>query len=106
MTESSRSLPSARTFYDEVGGHPTFTRLVALLFFGCLFLAAVDLDFGLLRDAPVPGILCMSCCAHAGAAVIRNINAATMAQILVRGIDLKLFTIPSRMIRKQTAGLG
>ena len=29
MSESSRSLPSARTFYDEVGGAPTFTRLVA-----------------------------------------------------------------------------
>ena len=29
MSESSRSLPSARTFYDEVGGAPTFTRLIA-----------------------------------------------------------------------------
>jgi hemoglobin len=28
MSESSRTLPSARTFYDEVGGHPTFERLV------------------------------------------------------------------------------
>ena len=26
MSESSRSLPSARTFYDEVGGAPTFAR--------------------------------------------------------------------------------
>ena len=26
MSESSRSLPSARTFYDEVGGHPIFAR--------------------------------------------------------------------------------
>jgi len=29
MSESSRSLPSARTFYEEVGGAPTFTRLIA-----------------------------------------------------------------------------
>lgn len=29
MSEASRSLPSARTFYDEVGGADTFTRLVA-----------------------------------------------------------------------------
>ena len=29
MSESSRTLPSARTFYDEVGGAPTFTRLIA-----------------------------------------------------------------------------
>jgi hemoglobin len=28
MSESSRSLPSARTFFDEVGGHDTFVRLV------------------------------------------------------------------------------
>ncbi|TQN43956.1 hemoglobin [Blastococcus colisei] len=28
MSESSRSLPSARTFHDEVGGGPTFTKLV------------------------------------------------------------------------------
>ena len=34
MTESSRSLPSARTFYDEVGGAPTFTRLVARFYAG------------------------------------------------------------------------
>ena len=34
MTESSRSLPSARTFYDEVGGHATFTRLVARFYEG------------------------------------------------------------------------
>jgi hemoglobin len=38
MSESSRSLPSARTFYDEVGGAPTFTRLVAR------FYAAVRTD--------------------------------------------------------------
>ena len=34
MTESSRSLPSARTFYDEIGGHATFTRLVARFYAG------------------------------------------------------------------------
>jgi hemoglobin len=34
MSESSRSLPSARTFYDEVGGAPTFTRLVAHFYAG------------------------------------------------------------------------
>ena len=28
MSESSRTLPSARTFFDEVGGHPTFVALV------------------------------------------------------------------------------
>ncbi|MGY2005113.1 globin [Blastococcus sp. SYSU DS1024] len=28
MSESRRSLPSARTFYDEVGGEDTFRRLV------------------------------------------------------------------------------
>ena len=28
MSESRRSLPSARTFYDEVGGEPTFRALV------------------------------------------------------------------------------
>jgi hemoglobin len=34
MSESSRSLPSARTFYEEVGGHPTFVRLVARFYAG------------------------------------------------------------------------
>src|SRR5688500_6087065 len=34
MTESSGSLPSARTFYDEVGGAPTFTRRVARFYEG------------------------------------------------------------------------
>ena len=34
MSESSRSLPSARTFYDEVGGHDTFVRLVARFYAG------------------------------------------------------------------------
>jgi hemoglobin len=34
MTESRRSLPSARTFYDEVGGAPTFTKLVARFYDG------------------------------------------------------------------------
>jgi hemoglobin len=34
MSESSRSLPSARTFYDEVGGAPVFTRLVARFYAG------------------------------------------------------------------------
>jgi hemoglobin len=33
MSESSR-LPSARTFYDEVGGHETFRRLVARFYAG------------------------------------------------------------------------
>jgi hemoglobin len=34
MSESSRSLPSARTFYDEVGGAPVFTALVAHFYRG------------------------------------------------------------------------
>jgi hemoglobin len=34
MSESSRSLPSARTFYEEVGGHATFVRLVARFYQG------------------------------------------------------------------------
>ena len=34
MTESSRSLPSARTFFDEVRGSPTFVRLVARFYEG------------------------------------------------------------------------
>jgi hemoglobin len=34
MSESSRTLPSARTFYDEVGGAPTFERLVARFYAG------------------------------------------------------------------------
>ena len=34
MSESTRSLPSARTFYDEVGGHATFVRLVARFYAG------------------------------------------------------------------------
>jgi hemoglobin len=34
MSESRRSLPSARTFYDEVGGHETFVRLVARFYAG------------------------------------------------------------------------
>jgi hemoglobin len=34
MTESRRSLPSARTFYDEVGGSPTFAKLVARFYDG------------------------------------------------------------------------
>ena len=34
MTESSRSLPSARTFFDEVGGHDTFVRLVGTFYAG------------------------------------------------------------------------
>ena len=38
MSESSRSLPSARTFYDEVGGAPVFERLVGR------FYAAVRTD--------------------------------------------------------------
>ena len=34
MSEASRSLPSARTFYDEVGGEGTFTRLVSRFYAG------------------------------------------------------------------------
>jgi hemoglobin len=34
MSESSRSLPSARTFYDEVGGAPVFSALVARFYAG------------------------------------------------------------------------
>ena len=34
MSESRRSLPSARTFYDEVGGHETFVRLVSRFYAG------------------------------------------------------------------------
>jgi hemoglobin len=34
MSESRRSLPSARTFYDEVGGHDTFVRLVSRFYAG------------------------------------------------------------------------
>jgi hemoglobin len=34
MSESSRSLPSARTFYQEVGGAPTFARLVTRFYAG------------------------------------------------------------------------
>jgi hemoglobin len=34
MSESSRSLPSARTFYDEVGGRDTFVRLVGRFYAG------------------------------------------------------------------------
>jgi hemoglobin len=30
----SQSLPSARTFFDEVGGHPTFVRLVSRFYAG------------------------------------------------------------------------
>lgn len=34
MSESSRSLPSARTFYDEVGGAPVFAALVSRFYAG------------------------------------------------------------------------
>jgi hemoglobin len=34
MSEARRPLPSARTFYDEVGGRETFTRLVASFYAG------------------------------------------------------------------------
>jgi len=34
MSESSRSLPSARSFYDEVGGAPVFRALVARFYAG------------------------------------------------------------------------
>ena len=35
MSESTRSLPSARSFYDEVGGSATFVRLVSR-FYACV----------------------------------------------------------------------
>ena len=34
MSEPGRTLPSARAFYDEVGGAPTFDRLVARFYAG------------------------------------------------------------------------
>ena len=34
MSEPSRTLPSARPFYDEVGGAPTFDRLVTRFYAG------------------------------------------------------------------------
>jgi hemoglobin len=34
MSETSRSLPSARTFYAEIGGEPTFRALVARFYAG------------------------------------------------------------------------
>jgi hemoglobin len=34
MSETSRSLPSARTFYAEIGGEPTFRALVATFYAG------------------------------------------------------------------------
>ncbi|RBY93543.1 globin [Blastococcus sp. TF02-8] len=34
MSESRRSLPSARSFYDEVGGEPTFRTLVQRFYAG------------------------------------------------------------------------
>ena len=34
MSEASRSLPSARTFYEEVGGEPVFAALVARFYEG------------------------------------------------------------------------
>lgn len=34
MSESSRPLPAPQTFYDEVGGAPTFARLVARFYEG------------------------------------------------------------------------
>ena len=34
MSESGRPLPSARTFFDEVGGHATFARLVSVFYAG------------------------------------------------------------------------
>ncbi len=34
MSESSRSLPPAATFYEEVGGAPTFARLVSRFYAG------------------------------------------------------------------------
>jgi hemoglobin len=34
MSETSRSLPSARTFYDEIGGAPTFHTLVERFYAG------------------------------------------------------------------------
>jgi hemoglobin len=34
MSETTRSLPSARTFYAEIGGEPTFRRLVERFYAG------------------------------------------------------------------------
>ncbi len=34
MTQPDRTLPSARTFFDEVGGAPTFDRLVSRFYAG------------------------------------------------------------------------
>jgi hemoglobin len=34
MSESSPTLPSARSFYDEVGGAPAFARLIARFYAG------------------------------------------------------------------------
>jgi hemoglobin len=34
MSESRRSLPSARTFFEEIGGHETFARLVTRFYQG------------------------------------------------------------------------
>ena len=34
VTDPSRTLPSARAFYDEVGGEPTFRRLVGRFYAG------------------------------------------------------------------------
>ena len=47
MSETSRSLPSARTFYDEVGGAPTFARLVGRFYEGVR--ADPRLDYGRIR---------------------------------------------------------
>jgi hypothetical protein len=108
MTGASGSVLAAGAFFalDEARGAVAMFPALLLtppLFCVRFLLAAVDFDFGLaLLPAFIPGILCMSCCARAGAAVIRKRKATITAQNGVRGIDLKLFTVPSRMIRKQT----
>ncbi|HEY0379952.1 MAG TPA: hypothetical protein VGC87_23760 [Pyrinomonadaceae bacterium] len=90
---------------DEEG---IFMPLIPPLFCVCFPLAAVDfdldlaLDFGLplgLLPMFMPGMFCISCCAHAGtAATPRSRKATAMAQNFERKIDLKVFMIPSRII--------
>ena len=58
MSESSRSLPSARTFYDEVGGAATFERLVARFYAGVRtdpLLAFVRTQGHVARECPTAG---------------------------------------------------
>lgn len=105
------SIFSAGAFFDREEARDEegiFMPLIPPLFCVCFLLAAVDLDldldfdFGLflgLLPIFMPGMFCMSCCAHAGtAATPRSRKAIAMAQNFEHKIDLKLFMIPSRMI--------